>query len=256
MSQRHYLCTTLPVVAALLLAGCHLRGTQLPAAAPDFGGRWLPDPQQSDAWPDRLPLTEGARAAMTAFEPDRQDPTTYCMPYGTPRNTLATGSPMEVLQTADRLYFIFQPELLNAETRRVYLTASPVAAPAGAPPTWSGTSRGHWDASTLVVTTDAIEPQAIVSGNGLPHSDQLRVTERWHLEGDAVQGRRLVDELTLEDPQAYTAPLHARRVFRWAPEAAMNEGHCSERLWIDSLWRDRLAEHATAAKRSVGRRAR
>ena len=80
----------------------------------------------STPWPSPLPLTPSAQARLAAFEPDRDEPAGFCMPLGTPRNTLATSSPLEVLQQDDRIYFVFQPDLLNAETRRVYLDKRPL----------------------------------------------------------------------------------------------------------------------------------
>jgi hypothetical protein len=239
-------------LGSLLLVACSSSQTQ-GTAPPDFSGLWTPDASQAQDWPSPLPLTPQAAAAMAAFEPDRQDPTGFCMPYGTPRNTLATGSAMEVLQRPDRVYFTFQPNLLNAETRRVYLDGRAVPAGEDLVPTWLGVSRGKWEGDTLVVETTGIEPQAIISGNGLPHSDGLKVTERWRLTVDGKRGRQLINEMTLEDPLLYTAPIRTRRVFAWSPEATLADGQCSERLWIDNLWRYRLAEHAVAARAGKAR---
>lgn len=216
--------------------------------APDFSGRWLPVATLATPWPTPLPLTDAARQRMAAFNPDLQDPAGFCMPLGTPRNTLSGTSPLEVLQTADRVYFVFQPDLLNAETRRVYLDGRPLPDPEDVPPTWLGTSRGKWDGNTLLVETTAMEPQALLAGNGLSHGPGFRLTERWHLDTDPRRGRVLVDDLVLEDSDAFTTPVKLRRVFAWAPEADMRDGQCSERLWIDSLWRYRLAEHAAATQ--------
>ena len=57
----------------------------------------------------------------------------------------------------------------------------------------------------------------------------------------------LVDDIELDDPESFTQPIRLKRVFAWAPDAQLAEGQCSERLWIDTLWRYRLAEHAAAA---------
>ena len=58
-------------------------------AAPDISGTWLPVESLSTAWPEPLPLTEAARARYAAFDPDRDEPASFCMPLGTPRNTLS-----------------------------------------------------------------------------------------------------------------------------------------------------------------------
>lgn len=220
----------------------------LAAAPPDLSGRWIPVAAMATPWPDPLPLTDAARQRLAAFDPDRDEPAGFCMPLGTPRNTLSGTSPLEVLQTADRIYFIFQPDLLNGETRRVYLDGRAIPDQTDVPPTWLGTSRGHWEGDVLVVKTVGLEPQALLAGNGLSHGPQFNLTERWRLATDPKRGRVLVDELVMEDADAFTRPIKLRRVFAWAPDAAMSEGHCSERLWIDELWRRRLGEHAAAAR--------
>jgi hypothetical protein len=222
----------------------------LPAwsAAPDISGTWLPVESLSTAWPEPLPLTEAARQRFAAFDPDRDEPASFCMPLGTPRNTLSGTSPLEVLQTADRIYFVFQPNLLNAETRRVYLDTPLPAADPDRLPTWLGTSRGRWEGSTLTVDTIEMEPQAILNGNGLSHQGGLRLRERWQLANDPRRGRLLINDLVLEDPATFTQALRLKRVFAWAPDARLAEGQCSERLWIDQIWRNRLREHAAARK--------
>lgn len=218
------------------------------AAPPDISGTWLPVESLSTAWPDPLPLTDAARQRYAAFDPDRDEPASFCMPLGTPRNTTSGTSALEVLQTPDRVYFVFQPNLLNAETRRVILGQSLPAPDPDRLPTWLGTSSGHWDGQALLVDTIEMEPQAILHGNGLSHAGGLRMKERWHLARDAGRGRLLVNDMLLEDPDTFTTPLRLRRVFAWAPDARLAEGQCSERLWIDQIWRHRLKEHAAARR--------
>ena len=241
----------LAFAAILAVAGCN-RLQSGSTGPPDLSGRWQGVDSLAEPWPDPLPLTPAARASLAAFDPDRQDPAGFCMPYGTPRNTLATGAPMEVLQKPDRVYFIFQPNLLNAETRRVYLDGRPVPAAKDIVPTWLGISRGHWDHEVLAVETIGIEPQALISETGLSHGTEFRLSERWSLATGADGRRQLIDELTLEDPKTFTAPIHTRRVFVPAPDTPLLEPHCSEQLWIDNLWRYRLAEHAAAARAAAG----
>ena len=237
---------------ALVAGSVTPAGISLGAGAPppDISGTWLPVPELATPWPSPLPLTDAARKSMAAFDPDRDEPAGFCMPLGTPRNTLAFAGPLEVLQKADRVYFVFQPDLLNAETRRVYLDGRPLPPEDERVPTWLGTSRGRWNGQALEVTTTDIEPQAILNGEGLRHSGGLVVRERWQRAEDPRHGRVLVNELVLEDAASFTAPLTLRRVFVWAPQARPVEGRCSERLWIDTLWRSRLQEHAEQRRKA------
>jgi hypothetical protein len=236
------------VVALLLCAGFAVQAAR--AAAPDLSGTWLPVEDLSTPFPSPLPLTAAGRALYDSFDPDRDEPAGFCMPLGTPRNTLAGTGPMEVLQAPDRVYFSFQPNLLNAETRRVYLFDRTLPPKEDRLPTWFGLSRGHFEGDALIVETTELEPQAILNGDGLRHGGGLTVRERWHVAQDPRRGRLLVDDIVLTAPADFTQPITMRRVFSWAPDARLAEGQCSEGLWIDRLWRHRLGEHA-AAKRAA-----
>lgn len=237
------------LVAALAaaLGGCgktapapQAGATEKPA---DIAGIWLPDASRSEPWPVQLPLTPAARSTMESFDPAEADPTTFCMPLGTPRNMLQTEYPLEIVQTPQHILIVLQPDLANAEVRRIPVDGS--ALPETPDPSWFGTSRGRWEGATLVVETTGLRPDALVSGNGLRHSDALRVIERLSIVNDREHGRMLVDEIELRDPKAYEQPLKTRRYFAWAPQAQLREPTgCIEREWIDKTWRQRLEEHA------------
>ena len=64
------------------------------------------------------------------------------------------------------------------------------------PHTMTGFSTGHWDGSTLVVETDHLEP-ATITNNGLDHSENVRVLERFRLSSD---GKSLLATQEFEDP--------------------------------------------------------
>lgn len=238
---------TLLVVAAGTAVGMHALQAAAPVPPVDFSGMWLPDARRAEPWPESLPLAPVARGFMQAFDATASDPTTLCMPFGTPRNMLQTGYPLEIAQNARRLVMILQPNLANAEVRRIPLDGGDL--PDAPVPSWFGTSRGHWEGSTLVIETVGLREDAIVSENGLPHSSDLKVVERLRVVEEKGRGRVLIDEIELHDPQAYLEPLKTRRYFSWAPDARHTDSHCVEALWSAKLWRDRLQEHAEAARR-------
>ena len=47
-------------------------------------------------------------------------------------------------------------------------------------PTWMGYSVGKWDGDTLVVEPAGFNDKAWIDSGGHPHSDALRITERFH----------------------------------------------------------------------------
>ncbi len=243
------------VAALAALAGCAKTGapgTGSSAEPPDIAGIWLPDASRAEPWPTSLPLTATAQSAMERFDPKEHDPTTFCMPFGTPRNMLQTDYPLEIAQTPDRVVMILQPNLANAEVRRILVDGS--ALPESPDPSWFGTSRGRWEGGTLVIETVGLRPDAPISGNGITHSEELHVIERLSVVDDPDHGRTLVDEIELHDPKAFQEPLKTRRYFAWAPQAQLRETTgCIELEWIDKIWRQRLEEHAAEQKAGKSR---
>jgi len=65
------------------------------------------------------------------------------------------------------------------------------------PDSKSGFSVGHWEGDTLVVDTTHLEP-ATITNNGLSHSNQVHVIERFRLSSD---GTELHATQEFEDPQ-------------------------------------------------------
>lgn len=64
------------------------------------------------------------------------------------------------------------------------------------PHSMTGYSAGHWEGATLVVETDHLEP-ATITNNGLDHTENMRVVERFRLSGD---GKSLLATQEYEDP--------------------------------------------------------
>jgi hypothetical protein len=67
-----------------------------------------------------------------------------------------------------------------------------------------GDARGHWEGNTLVVETTNLTDQTSIgaNGNGLRHSDKLKLTERFTRTDRDV----LRYEVTIDDPQTYARP--------------------------------------------------
>jgi len=201
----------------------------------DFSGTWLPVPALGQAWdPSTLPLSEAARSRLEAFDPRRQDSTYFCMPFGTPRNTLNTVErPLRLIQTSTQVTLLFDG---MGDVRRVFIDGR--THPEDPIPSWMGYSIGHWEGSTLVVETIAMTQESILTEQGLPHSESMQLHEQLHFVD--VGGETLLQlELQLTDPALYLAPLTATRYFRQAPHAQLSEGSSQCLL---NQWRQRLEE--------------
>ena len=66
-----------------------------------------------------------------------------------------------------------------------------------------GTSVGRWENdTTFVVETVGLNERTWIDRAGHPHSDQLRVTERFH----RVDRDHLESDITMTDPKAFVKP--------------------------------------------------
>ncbi len=69
-------------------------------------------------------------------------------------------------------------------------------------PAFLGYSAGHWEGDTFVVETEGFNDKTSLDGRGDPHSDALRLTERFHRRDFG----HLDWEMTFDDPKTYTRP--------------------------------------------------
>ena len=69
-------------------------------------------------------------------------------------------------------------------------------------PAYLGYSAGHWEGETLVVESAGFNDKTSFDGMGHPHSEALRVTERFRRRDFG----HLDIEMTFDDPQMYTKP--------------------------------------------------
>lgn len=136
-------------------------------------------------------LSEAKRGARAAF-----DGTTRCLPPGLPRLMLEK-VPFEILQRPKVIYFVSQD---NRLPRRAYINEK---LPDDPDPLWLGYSVARWDGRTLVVDSAGFNDETVLDDAGLPHSDQLHLTERYTLSRD---GKHMAAEFTIEDPKDYTRP--------------------------------------------------
>jgi hypothetical protein len=95
-----------------------------------------------------------------------------------------------------------------------------------AEPTWMGDSIGHWEGDTLVAETTGLNDKTWFGYGGQPHSDALRVVERFR----RVDHDTLMIDITLDDPKAYTTPLHTQKKYILKPVWNIMEFVCEDNL--------------------------
>ena len=220
--MRNFLILSAMAVAAMLaLSRAALAQEAVkPGAAPDISGVWLVEKFEPRLFPNGggAPFTPWAEAKFKATDPKTNDPNLACLPMGLPRFMIAVPYPMEILQLPTRVVIIHEgPQVM----RQVYMNRQH---PKDLDPTYSGDAIGKWEGDTLVVDTTGFNDKTWLDGGGLPHSEALHVVERIR----RVDHDTLVDDITVEDPTAYTKPLTNRQVYKLKPGWEIQEYVCEE----------------------------
>jgi hypothetical protein len=161
---------------------------------------------------ETLPLLPSARALM-AERATRltDDPHLWCMPMGVPRST---PYPFRFVQnyTHKRPTHIFILHEGNIHSyRQIFMDGR--KHPPEPDPTWFGHSIGWYDKDTLVVDTVGFNDKFWFDRKGTPHTEQLHTVERW----TRVNAGTLVNEVTIEDPGAFSRPFTVTFTARLSP---------------------------------------
>jgi hypothetical protein len=90
--------------------------------------------------------------------------------------------------------------------------------------TWMGYSVGHWDGDTFVVESAGFNDQTWLDFNGHPHTEALRVTERFFRKDFG----HMQHQVTLNDPNVFTKPVTISVNTELAPDTDMLETVCNE----------------------------
>jgi hypothetical protein len=185
-----------------------------PDGKPDFSGMWNGNRDPNPETPATMPWVEAVMKERrgNAF---RDTPTSYCLP-GSP----FPASPLlyKVIQTPALLVFLFEDD---PHYRQVFLDGR--AHPKDPDPTWLGHSVGKWESDTLVIDSVGFNDRTWLP-DGLPHTDKLRVTERFRRPDLA----HLQVDVTMEDPGTLTKPWLYHMVWELAPGEEMLEYICTE----------------------------
>jgi hypothetical protein len=218
-----------------------LCGTALAQSRPDLSGAWAPyrggrgaDPKLAP--PPASPLllkqpyakTYEARRAAEAEANKRGESlgstAVACLPYGVPTMMSVALYPIEVIQTPKQVTIIAEA---FSEVRRVYMD-KPQEKIDDVPPGYYGRSVGRWEGDTLVIDTVGIKES--VQYQRMPHSDQMRITERMRIIAPDI----LHDQITIEDPVVLDKPYTYTLAYRRLPDYEMVEFVCdNNREYVD-----------------------
>jgi hypothetical protein len=205
---------------------------------PDLSGLWQPDmnPYRFDVIQDLRDESIFRPAAEAIFlervkDFRRDDPVTNCLPGG-PADMLS--SMYRIMQSPTVMAQLYESS--TGRFRQIYTDGRPL--PKDPNPTWIGYSIGRWDGDTFVVESNGFNDRTWLDRAGHPHSEQLRVTERFR----RVDFGHMQYQITFDDPETLTKPLSLSLTVSYRADTDMLENVCNENN------RDKVHLVATANK--------
>jgi len=195
-----------------------------PAGTPDLSGVWQPDvnPYRFDViqnLEDEAIFGPAAEAIFLKRVQDlrRDDPVTNCLPAG-PSEPLS--AMYRVIQSPTVVALLYESG--TGRYRQIHMDGRKL--PKDPNPTWLGYSIGRWEADTLVVESAGFNDRTWLDRAGHPHSEKLRVTERFH----RVDFGQMRYQITFDDPDTLTKPLTLSIAVNYRPDTDMLENVCNE----------------------------
>jgi hypothetical protein len=196
-----------------------------PDGKPDLSGLWRPEFN-----PYNLNIIQNVKDEAV-FRPEAEalfrqhladfhaaDPITHCLPGG-PLEVLAAGgiALYRIIQSSNMVVLLYERGVMY---RQIFMDGREL--PKDPNPTWMGYSVGRWEGDTLVVESAGFNDRTWLDRLGHPHSEDLRVTERFR----RVDFGHMQFQITYEDPKTLTKPLSMSLAVNYAPDADMLETVC------------------------------
>jgi hypothetical protein len=138
---------------------------------------------------------------------------------GIPLNDLLS-EPIKIVQSPRETVILYEVDNLH---RQIYTDGR------GLPkefdfPAYLGYSAGHWEVDTLVVETAGFNDKTALDLIGHPHSEDLRITERFHRRDFG----HMDVEMTFDDPRMYTKPFTIKVPHDLLADADVFESFCNQ----------------------------
>jgi hypothetical protein len=209
---------------------------------PDLSGVWLPDTEPlppgvqtvegdhpfprhminitADMKPEDVLLQPRAAEIFRQRLDDtsKVSPMALCKPTGVPWIS-SIPLPYKIVQTPTLVLILYEADTVF---RQIFLDGRKPAE--DAVPRWMGYSTGRWENDELVVDTVGITDQSWLDGMGHPHSERLRLIERFRRR----DAGHLDIAVTVDDPDAYARPLTYKITATAVPEDDLLEYFCTE----------------------------
>ena len=204
----------------------------------------------------RVPVRPSAEARRDDYAARNGDsyefmsPWDRCITRGIPGSMFPAGynNAYQIVQTPGYVTIIY--EMIH-DARIIPLDSRQPRSPRAQ--SWLGDPRGHWEGDTLVVETTNFNNMGWITTSqasgrikGIPHTDQLRVVERF----TRVAADTISYSATIEDPDIYTRPWTVSFPLTADPGYRIFEYACHEGNYaIENILRGARAMEKTAKSR-------
>lgn len=188
----------------------------------ELSGLWVPVDARGSFF-DAANIQDWARDVMAANESSffQDDPRFHCLPSGP--STLPAGASVGGMRR-----LVLHPTMLvelrgDMTYRQIFLDGRELEEDPLLP-TWMGYSVGRWEGDTLVVDSNGYNDRTWLSREGLPHSDQLKMTERYTRHDFG----HMTLEVSYDDPDTFTQPVQATIDIEFRADTELLEIVCNE----------------------------
>jgi len=187
---------------------------------PDLSGIWRGDPGgygvnvAADLKPSEIQPWAEKLYKQRLEDMGKDSPSYRCLPGIGPYVIFGM---FKILQTPNAMGFLSE---FNG-SRQVLTDGRPL--PEDPNPTWQGYSVGHWEGDTFVVESAGFNDQTWLD-IGHPHSEELRVTERFHRKDFG----HMDVKMTFSDPKIYARPFSIDVELELVPDTELLEYVCNE----------------------------
>jgi hypothetical protein len=188
---------------------------------PDLSGLWAADPGgygfnvASDLGPGEVLPWADALYRERAANFSKDHPQIRCLPDIGPFTSYGM---FKILQTRDVTAVLAE----SGVYRQIHTDGRSL--PRDPQPTWLGYAIGRWEGDTFVVESAGFNDRTWLDFGGHPHSEDLRVTERFHRKDFG----HLEVSITFTDPKAYTRPWTIAFTAGFVPDTELLEYVCNE----------------------------
>lgn len=160
-----------------------------------------------------------ARTAERSTPQPQFDRARWCAGPGMPR-IMYMPYPFEIRADGDYVGFIYGWYRWHRMVDMSGAPADPIL------PLTMGYPVGRWDGPTLVIETTGLAGETVLDGYGLPHSEDLLITERLRVLDDG----RLEVRFTFKDDAYFTAPWSTVMTYTRRTDLSVEDDVCPDRI--------------------------